>query len=62
MNIAYHYCAINGLPDGTTAYSDGIVQSDRPIATDDLPAVRAEIAGAKGWEDGSFNIISLTRL
>lgn len=62
MNIAYHYCAIKGLPDGTTAYSDGIVQSDRPIATDDLPAVRAEIAGAKGWEDGSFNIISLTRL
>ena len=62
MQIAYHYCAIKGLSDGTTAYSDGIVQSDRPIIADDLPAVRTEIAHAKGWEDGSFNIISLTRL
>lgn len=60
--IAYHYCAIKGLPDGSTAYSDGIVQSDRPMMAGDLPNLRAEIGAGKGWEAGSFNILSLTRL
>lgn len=62
MEIAYHYCAIKQMPDGNIEYNDGCLKVDRPLQANDLDAVRAKIAQNKRWENGGFNIISLTRL
>jgi hypothetical protein len=60
--ITYHYCAEKHSPSGYTDYSDGILESGKPLTASDYVDARNYISKASAWEDDNFVITSLTRL
>lgn len=61
-NITYHYCVIKQMPTGAIAYADRALTVARALYATEVSLVRDKIAEENGWEERSFNIISLTRL